>query len=263
MNEVGLRGRSKKHPVGTPIPAQEAESVMARVGRLIVAASTLAALCGCAGPGWYRAAGSIPGVAWTDYAFTFFCDTATQLFPATPPQVESSMLEALADMGFRDVGPPTRDDASCMIPARAPDGRRVRITIRPQNAMTMVAVVISPCLGDYQLSRDLLRRVALNFGTAMRVYTPVETTLPRKIVPPNPRPKPSPPAPPELLEGEGLRPDLKQQAAEPDELTVPGSVVPPIMSVPGIMGGYLPSRSFPNPPNMPYAPWPYSPYNDE
>lgn len=236
---------------------------MVRVGRRFVMACLLSALCGCYGPKWYRAAGNVPGVAWTDYAFTFYCDTATQLYPATPAQIESALLEGMADLGFFDVKPPERKDGACVIRAKCPDGRHMRITVTPQNAMTMVAVAISPPLGDYELSRDLLRRVALNFGTAMRVYTPVETTLPHRINPPNPIPPSPPPAPPEALQGEGLRPSLKQQAATPEELTVPGSVVPPIMSVPGIMGGYMPSMAYPNPPNMPYAPWPYTPYDGQ
>src|SRR5262249_36943640 len=158
---------------------QEARPVMARIARLIVAASILSACCGCAGPKWYRAIGSLPGVAWTDYAFTFYCDTATQLYPAAPDQIESSVLESLADLGSREVKPPDRTDGDCVIRCKAPDGRHVRVTIHPQNAMTMVAIAISPGLGDYQPSRDLLRRVALNFGTAMRAYAPVDTTVPR------------------------------------------------------------------------------------
>lgn len=236
---------------------------MERVARLIVAASILSVLCGCNGPGLYRSIGSVPGVAWTDYAFTFFCDTATQLYPATPAQIESSLLESLADLGFRDVESPTREDGACVFRVRAPDGRPVRITIEPQNTMTKLSVAIGPHhLGDYQLSRDLLRRVALNFGTAIRAYTPVDTTLPRRINPPNPIPPPVRPAPPEALKGEGLRPGItRKEGVELEEQTVPGSVVPPIMSVPGF-GGFVPSMSYPNPPNMPYAPWPYSPYNE-
>jgi hypothetical protein len=237
---------------------------MARVGRLIVMAGTLAASCGCAGGGWYRAIGNLPGVAWTDYAFTFYCDTATQLYPATPAQIESSMLESLADMGFRDIKPPAREDDACVIRGKAPDGRHMRVTITPQGSMTIVAVAISPPVGDYQLSRDLLRRVALNFGTVMRAYMPVDTTLPRRINPPNPLPPPQPPRPPEALKGEGLRPDLKQkEAVGPEEYTVPGSVVPPIMSVPGMLNNFVPSMAYPNPPNMPYAPWPYSPFDGQ
>jgi hypothetical protein len=236
---------------------------MQRVARGIVATGVLSILCGCAGPGLYRSIGSVPGVAWDDYAFTFFCDTATQLYPLAPDQVESSMFEALADMGFRDVQPPSRADGVCLIRARARDGRPVRITIAPQNAMTMVTVAIGPLhLGDYQLSRDLLRRVALNFGMPIRAYMPIDTTVPRRINPPNPIPAPVAPPPPEALQGEGLRPGISQkEATDLEEQTVPGSVVPPIIGVPAARG-FIPSISYPNPPYMPYAPWPYSPYND-
>jgi hypothetical protein len=242
---------------------------MLRVARLIVAASALSVLCGCYGAGLYRSIGSIPGAAWSDYAFTFFCDTASQLYPAAPEQIDSSMLEALADLGFRDAQAPIRKDDRCVIRVRTPDGRPVRITIAPQNAMTMVTVAIGPVhLGDYQLSRELLRRVALNFGTVMRAFTPIETTLPRRINPLNPIPEPSPPRPLESLKGEGLRPGITQrEGAENPEQTVPGSVVPPIIGVPGLgtipgLGGFVPTINYPNPPYMPYAPWPYTPFND-
>ena len=101
------------------------------------------------------------------------------------------MLEALADLGFRVNDPPVHANGECVIRAKAPDGRTTRITIAPQNAMTMARVVIRPYLGDYQLSRDLLRRVALNFGSGMRAYTPVDTTVPRRINLPTPVPEPT------------------------------------------------------------------------
>jgi hypothetical protein len=200
-------------------------------------------------------------VAWTDYAFTFYCDTATQLYPATPEQIESSMTVALGDLGFFKVQPPEHHDGVGTIRCKAPDGRHVRITISRRGTMTIVAVAVSPHLGDYQLSRDLLRRVALNFGTGMRAYTPAETTVPYRINPPNPLPPRQAPPPPEALHGEGLRPDLKQEAI-PEEITVPGQVVPPIMSVPRVTEGWYPTIDYPNPPNMPYAPWPYAPFNN-
>jgi hypothetical protein len=249
-------------PSGRECPAQE-KADMGRLVRFVIAASTLSGLCGCAGGGLYRSIGSLPGVAWTDYAFTFYCDKATQLFQFPPPLVETSMLESLADMGFRVDDPPVHVDGECVIKGKAPDGRNVRITVAPQNAMTMVTVVIHPYLGDYQLSRDLLRRVALNFGSGMRAYTPVDLTVPRRINPPHPMPESTPPPPPEALKGEGLRPDINQkESRDSDEITVPGSVVPPILNIPGMMGGYLPTMSYPNSPYMPYAPFPYSPYNE-
>lgn len=239
---------------------------MRQAARLIIAATTISCLCGCSGPGLYRAVGNLPGVAWTDYAFTFYCDKATQLFQFPPPAVETSMLEALADMGFRVTDPPARVDGECVISAKAPDGRPVRITVAPQNAMTMVTVAVGPHhLGDYELSRDLLRRVALNFGSGMRAYTPVDLTINRRINIPSPRPARTPPAePPQALQGEGLRPDINQKEStiSLDEITVPGSVVPPVMNQTGAMGGFIPTMGYPNPPYMPYAPFPYYPFNE-
>ena len=66
--------------------------------------------------------------------------------------------------------------------AKTPDGRPTKITISPQNALTNVKVEIGPVhLGDEELSRDLLRRISLNFGTLMRAYTPIDTTLPKRF----------------------------------------------------------------------------------
>jgi hypothetical protein len=166
------------------------------------------------------------------------------------------MVVALGDLGFRDVEPPTHHDGESVIRAKAPDGRHVRVTISLRGTMTIAAVAVGPGLGDYQLSRELLRRVALNFGTGIRAYTPVDTTIPHRIDPPNPFPPRQPPDPPEALKGEGLRPDIKQEAI-PEEITVPGSVVPPVMGVSRGMEGFVPTMAFPNPPYVPYAPWPY------
>jgi hypothetical protein len=244
---------------------QEAQSVMGRIVPLIVMVIPLAASCGCAGPGWYRAIGNLPGIASSDYAFYFFCSTASQVYQFTPPQVESSMMEALADLGFKVVEPPTHQpDGESLIQATAPDGRATRITITPQSAMTNVKVSVGHVqVGDYELSRTLLRRVALNFGTVMRAFTPMETTLPRRFnvsrgIPASPAPKP-----PEDIQGEGLRPSPGEAATNLDEPAIPGQVAPPTipqtLGIPGAAQGFIPTRDFPNPPYMPYAPFPYYP----
>src|SRR5262249_25658078 len=119
----GGAGPGAECPSARSFRVQEARPVMARVARLIVAVGALSVICGAAAPTWYRALGSFPGVAWPDYAFTFYCDTATQLYPAAPAQIESSVLESLADLGFRDVDPPARTDGACLIRCKAPDGR--------------------------------------------------------------------------------------------------------------------------------------------
>src|SRR5690348_3154489 len=97
---------------------------MGRIVPLIAMVIPLAVCSGCAGPGWYRSIGNLPGIAASDYAFYFFCSTASQLYPHTPPQVESSMMEALADLGFTVVEPSTHEKGGeCLIRAIAPDGR--------------------------------------------------------------------------------------------------------------------------------------------
>jgi hypothetical protein len=245
--------------------AQEAKPVMGRVVPLFVAVLSLAAAGGCFGPVLYRAAGHLPGVAATDYAFSFFCDTASQLYPFSPAQVESAMKEALGDLGFQLPDLPVHDhDGETRIRARTPDGRPAKIRITPQNAMTNVRVAIGTAhLGDYELSRDLLRRVALNFGTGMRAYTPVETTLPRRFSPSRGIAPAIQHVPPPPLEGEGLRPGEGRTAAAPEEMAIPGQVGAPGVTLPDALRPFIPTRDFPNPPYMPYSPFPYTPYNSD
>ncbi|WP_165220467.1 DUF3568 family protein [Aquisphaera insulae] len=199
---------------------------------------------GCALPGWYRAVGSIPGVAASDYAFYNFCGVSSQVFQFPLPQVESAALEALRDLGFTHIHPaePEGDEAKAMT-AKAPDGRTTTITLTPQNAMTNMRITFGPAhIGDEDLSRDVLRRVALNFGTLPRDYMPMEPTLTRRSN--HPAPVPPPVAggePPITLEGEGLRPGQDSGILRP-EFTAP---------VTGEGSGIIPP---PFDPNRPYYP---------
>jgi hypothetical protein len=240
---------------------------MRRIVPLIVAMICSSAACGCGGLGVYRSLGHLPGVASTDYAFYDFCGTSSQLYQFSPPQVESSMMEALGDLGFKRIElPDHQPDGESCIHARTPDGRSIKIVIAPQNNLTNVKVKIGPdSLGDYELSRDLLRRVALNLGTVMRAHTPMDSTLPRRFnvsagIPPRAGSNP-----PSFLEGEGLRPSATPGRAEAnrnetptDEAGEDGAEGLPVIPIPG----YTPTRGYPNPPYMPYAPFPYTPYNN-
>lgn len=235
---------------------------MRRIVPLIVAVMSLAPACGCGGSGWYRAAGHIPGVAATDYAYYDFCGTSSQLFEFPAPQVESSLLEAMGDLGFKVVERPDhKPDGEALIRAKAPDGRPTKITVTPQNAMTNVRVSIGPAhIGDDELSHELLRRVSLNFGAGMRAYTPVDTTVPRRINVSRGLPPTAPPPPPVALEGEGLRPGENRDKPVGEEPSSDSDGVPPT-TLPGPFQGFVPTRDFPNPPNVPYAPYPYTPVN--
>ena len=202
---------------------------MGRISLLVAAVVCIASASGCGGLGWYRAAGELPGIAPTDYAFYDFCGVSSQLYPASPSQIESSAVEALGDLGFRLEGPPARlPDGESKIEAKTPDGRPAKITILPQNLLTNVRVEIGPVhVGDKELSRDLLRRISLNFGTTNRAYTPIDTTLPKRINPSRFVPEGRPT---QLiqLEGEGLRPNenrdkaAEQASGSPDQESAPG-----------------------------------------
>jgi hypothetical protein len=181
--------------------------------------------------------------------------------------VESALFEALGDLGFKAIEPPKHDpDGEARIHAQTPDGRPMDALITPQNAMTNVRVKIGPAhVGDESLSRDLLRRVALNFGTVMRVETPMETTLPRRTnssrgLPPQVQRMPPPP-----LEGDGLRPGESRGRSSDEETIPPGSESVPATNLPSpfrLPQEFVPTRDNPNPPNFPFAPFPYTPYND-
>ena len=248
---------------------------MGRIFPLVAAIICLAPASGCGGLGLYRAAGHIPGVAASDYAFYNFCGTSSQLYQFSPPEVEGSTIEALGDLGFKIVERPTHlPTGETFIVARAPEGSRpVTIKIVPQNSLTNVQVDVGPAhLGDEELSRDLLRRIALNFGTGIRAYTPVDRTLPKRVnlsygfVPQAER------TPPMQLQGDGLRPNENRDQAVTNESAIPGQELPPGSNVPGNLPGsmqgqggqqspYFPGVPYPVPPN-PYIPF-TMPSNDQ
>jgi hypothetical protein len=201
---------------------------------------------GCGSLGWYRAIGDFPGIAPSDYAFYEFCGTSSQVFQFSMPQVESAAIEALRDLGFKDIGPakPCRDEA-LDVKMRTPDGRPATITFTPQNRMTNMRIVIGPAhVGDELLSRDVFRRVALNFGTLPRDYMPLEPILARRINAPSVLPPSMHGESPETLKGEVMRPGEGRTAAP--EFTSP---------VTGTGSGVIP------PPNDPYrSSFPYNLY---
>ena len=245
--------------------AQEANQAMRWIVPLIAAVISLAPTCGCGGLGWYQAAGHLPGVAFTDYAYYDFCGTSSQLYPLLAPQVESALNDALLDLGFKIPEPPNHNPGGeALIHAKTPDGRPANITVTPQNTMTNVRVSIGPAhIGDEALSHELLRRIALNFGTVMRAYNPVDTTLPRRINMSRGLPPVVQMAPPQPLHGEGLRPnENRDKPAGKEEPAADSDGVSP-STLPNPLQGFIPTRDFPNPPNMPYAPFPYTPSTPE
>ena len=203
---------------------------------------------GCGSLGWYRAIGNIPGVAPSDWAFYEFCGTSSQVFQFPVPQVQSAAIEALRDLGFKEIGPakPCPDEALAM-KMRTPDGRPTTVTFTPQNQMTNMRIMIGPAhIGDETYCRDIFRRVGFNFGTLPRDYMPLEPTLARRIKAPSVLPPSMGDESPETLKGEALRPGESRIAPSP-EFTSP---------VTGTGSGVIP------PPSDPYRfSFPYNLYN--
>ena len=76
--------------------------------------------------GWTRAVGHFPGVAPSDYAFYDFCGTSSQVFQFSLPQVQTAAIEALRDLGFKDISPvkPSADEAIAMAAPHLTVGQR-------------------------------------------------------------------------------------------------------------------------------------------
>lgn len=245
---------------------------MRRIIALVIVGVSGLSVAGCAYPGWYRAAGHFPSIAVSDYANYDFCGTSSQVFQFKPPQVQSAAVEALADLGFKEIGPGKPghgdDEGAVVMEALVQDGRPAKITFTPQNDMTNMRITIGPAhVGDEMLAHDVFRRVAINFGTLQRTYMPVEPTLSRRFNPPADIPRQVGSTVGEELEGEALRPEGRGPDVEfSSPVTGAGSgVIPPIFdpyrptSPYGGAYPFIPTRDYPNPPNMPYAPWPYEP----
>jgi hypothetical protein len=243
---------------------------MKRIFPLVAVVGGLASASGCGAAGLLRSAAHIPGVAPTDYAFYNYFGSSTQLYQFSVQQVEGSAIEALGDLGFREAEPTTHlPDGPVIFHALTPDGRPAKITITPQNSLTSVRTEIGPVhLGDEELSRDLFRRIAANFGTVIRAYTPIDPTLPKRLNGPSAFDLQTKRTPPLELIGEGLRPNENRDKAASGEAGTPGDEEAAAAGASGLpqgagqpQGPYWPGIPYPVPPN-PYIPF-QMPSNDQ
>ena len=177
---------------------------------------------------------------------------------------KAPLIEALGDLGFREAEPTERlPEGLVIFHALTPDGRPAKIKITPQNSLTSVRIEIGPVhLGDEELSRNLFRRIAANFGTAIRAYTPIDPTLPKRLNVSTgfvPQAKHTPPL--ELV-GEGLRPNENRDKAASEEAGVPADEAAAAAAALGLPQGAGPRQS-PYGPGVPYPvpPNPYIPFD--
>jgi hypothetical protein len=129
--------------------------------------------------------------------------------------------------------------------------------------LTNVRVEIGPThLGDRELARDFFRRISLNFGTTMRAYTPVDTTLPKRI---NASRFISEGKPTVImqLEGDGLRPNEDRDKAAAGELPPTDQEAAAANSIPAVLQGLLQGAGVAPGPNLPFVPFPIPPSNQD
>jgi Protein of unknown function (DUF3568) len=214
---------------------------MARRALIVLAALTALAPLGC------RSIGRFPTIDPSDYAYVYFNGTATQVLQYTMPQVESSVLQAMGDLGFKKIEKKLKENGSVWITALTLDNRPTIVTLRPRNvAMTKLSVLIG--VGDEMAATALIQRTTLNFGTLQRVIMPMEPTLERRynVVPPVPMPRAGPTSLPPMVPSEGA-----PRFAEPTDETAPA--VPP---TPGATGPFSTPGAVPSPMGDPAPPPP-------
>jgi hypothetical protein len=209
----------------------------------------IALACASAILGGCQAAGQYPGIAPSFYAYTFFNGQLSEVFQYPPQFVETSCMQALADLGFTAIEKSTEGTA-VLITATTPDGcRPTRISIEPQNAMTMFRIRIGRCLlGDEPLSKAVVDRIALNYGAVPRTIIPLEPTLGRR------GPINIPAAPPTAW----FEPIAPPGLPGPGTVIVPGARVGPITEPPASFGPITepPVPVGPAPPPVPNPPPP-------
>ncbi len=142
----------------------------------VIAALTLA-------PAGCRSVGRFPTIDPADYAYSYFNGIYTQVFQFNPAQVESSTLQALADLGFTKIERKRLADGKVEIKCWTLDHRPACVWVKPRNeAMTLLSIYVG-IVGDEMVSQTFMERVALNFGTVPRIIIPMEPTIERRFNP--------------------------------------------------------------------------------
>ena len=140
---------------------------------------SVATLVGC------QSVGRLPGIDPTDYAYNSYLCNTSQVYQQTVPQLQGSVLEAMADLGYTDIQC-NANAGVISIDSNTTDGRKAKITIAPQNTLSKMTVKIGQ-LGDEMVAQALIQRVAMNFGELPRTLIPMEPVLSRRNDPLKPR----------------------------------------------------------------------------
>jgi Protein of unknown function (DUF3568) len=144
-----------------------------RSGIFWIAASVALGLAGC------QTVGLTGNSALPLTGFTYEGGTASQAFPFTATQVQTAVLEAMADLSISSVQQ-ISEGPGATLRGRTADGRRATVTVATQTAPPLVTARIG-WLGDEMLSRALMDRVSIRLGAS-----------PPSAIPSEPPPVPAP-----------------------------------------------------------------------
>ena len=127
---------------------------------------------------------------------------------------------------------------------RRPTAGRPRSRSRRKTLLTNVRVEIGPIhLGDQELSRDLLRRISLNFGTMMTGLHPDRHHAAQAIECVAVRPSKGVATTIIQLDGEGLRPNENRDKPPHEESPPPDQESLPASSLPALLQGLIAGRT--------------------
>jgi hypothetical protein len=97
---------------------------------------------------------------------------ASQGFAYPMPQVQSALLEAMADLGIHSIRQ-TREAQLLIFEGRTVDDRRGTVTLESQNSLPVVTARFG-WLGDEPLSRAFMDRVGIRLGSLPPEAIPTE-----------------------------------------------------------------------------------------
>jgi hypothetical protein len=90
--------------------------------------------------------------------YSYRAGAASSTFPQAEPEVLEATFAAMEDLSMQTSKEPQRTGTATSVTARAADGRRVRIDLRPQGESTTATVKVG-LAGDEPLSKALIDRM--------------------------------------------------------------------------------------------------------
>ena len=116
--------------------------------------------------------GPVTGPMRGENGFSFVAGRATQDFAYPPATLHAAVVAAMNDLRI-DAVKQTNDAGAIIFNGTTADGRRVSVTVRPNQGMSHVSTRIG-WFGDEPLSKALIDRIGIRLGTLPPAAIPVE-----------------------------------------------------------------------------------------